>query len=225
MAQLFEPGALPREASRIIPGVVHLPAWLAPETQSRLVTGARAHARGPAAMRRPVLRSGQMSVWMTTLGLWFHTNPYRYSSRTPDGTPVPPVPDLLSDFARDALADAARHAPELGPWVENYRADTALINYYPPGSRMGMHRDDTELSDAPVVSFSIGDSAIFRIATVAGQTRPWRDVPLESGDALVFGGPARLAFHGVPRLIADTTPDGCGLTEGRINITVRQVTA
>jgi alkylated DNA repair protein (DNA oxidative demethylase) len=80
-----------------------------------------------------------------------------------------------------------------------------------------------EESPAPVVSLSIGDEALFRMGGTEGRSKPWDDVLLMSGDLLVFGGPARRAYHGVPRIHPDTAPTGCGLRKGRINVTIRQV--
>ena len=106
--------------------------------------------------------------------------------------------------------------------------EACLINYYAPGAKMGLHRDeDEEDFAAPVVSLSLGDSAIFR---VGGTTRrgPTRSLTLTSGDAMVLAGPSRLAYHGVDRILTGTCdllagdpvfPDG-----GRINLTLRRVT-
>ena len=90
---------------------------------------------------------------------------------------------------------------------------------------MGLHVDAMEEAAAPVISLSIGDEALFRMGNTEGRTRPWDDVTLMSGDLLVFGGPARWAYHGVPRITPGTAPAGCGLREGRINVTMRQVRA
>jgi alkylated DNA repair protein (DNA oxidative demethylase) len=87
---------------------------------------------------------------------------------------------------------------------------------------MGMHADRDEASPAPVVSLSLGDSCVFRFGTAAGRGRPWTDVVLGSGDLFVFGGPSRLAFHGVPRVLAGTADPAVGIEAGRFNITVRQ---
>lgn len=100
--------------------------------------------------------------------------------------------------------------------------EACLVNIYSATARMGLHqdRDEAELS-APVVSLSLGDTALFRIG---GATRkaPTRSFRLQSGDAMILGGLSRLAFHGVDRIL----PDSSTLLEkgGRINLTLRRVT-
>ncbi|WP_449486346.1 alpha-ketoglutarate-dependent dioxygenase AlkB family protein [Streptomyces avidinii] len=98
--------------------------------------------------------------------------------------------------------------------------DIALINFYTGDSRMGLHRDAEERSPAPVVSLSLGDSCLFRFGNTATRGRPYQDVELRSGDLFVFGGPVRMAYHGVPKVLPGTAPPGLGLT-GRLNITLR----
>jgi alkylated DNA repair protein (DNA oxidative demethylase) len=66
---------------------------------------------------------------------------------------------------------------------------------------MGMHPHRAERSAAPVVSLSVGDSCVFRFGNTERRSRPWCDVVLESGDAVVFGGPSRFAFHVVPKTL------------------------
>ena len=88
---------------------------------------------------------------------------------------------------------------------------------------MGMHVDRDEHAHAPVVSFSVGDSCTFRFGTSAGRGRPWTDVLLESGDLFVFGGPSRLAYHGVPKVLPETGDPAIGVGPGRFNVTVRQL--
>lgn len=85
---------------------------------------------------------------------------------------------------------------------------------------MGMHRDAEERSAAPVVSLSLGDTCVFRFGNTDSRGRPYQDVELRSGDLFVFGGPSRLAYHGVPKVLPGTGPRGLGLT-GRLNITLR----
>ena len=86
---------------------------------------------------------------------------------------------------------------------------------------MGLHQDrDEQAADAPVLSVSLGDDALFRIGGVT-RRGPTQSLKLSSGDVLSFGGPARLAFHGIDRIVPGTStlvPDG-----GRINLTLRRV--
>ncbi|MCG7244780.1 MULTISPECIES: alpha-ketoglutarate-dependent dioxygenase AlkB family protein [Corynebacterium] len=217
---------LPRDDARITPGVVHLPGWLPLERQAGIITQLRDIARDvagtPLAMTRPQLKSGQMQVFMLHLGRMWATNPYRYVTHA-GGVRVPPVPDNLLQLATEALGAAALYDESLSQWPATFRPDMALVNYYPPGATMGMHQDRNENSPAPIVSLSIGDEALFRIGGTENRNKPWDDVTLASGDVIVFGGPKRLAFHGVPKTRPDTLPEGCGLKEGRINITFRQV--
>ena len=126
-----------------------------------------------------------------------------------------PFPAWLGELGRRAVADA------LGPEAAGRPAyDIALINFYDGDARMGMHRDSDEKSDAPVVSLSLGDTCVFRFGNTETRTRPYTDVELRSGDLFVFGGPSRLAYHGVPRVHAGTAPPELGLT-GRLNVTLR----
>lgn len=215
--------SLPRPPREITPGVAFLPNALPLARQAALVEEfrgiARAYAGTPHAMVRPQLKSGQMSVFMLHLGQRWDYQRYCYLT---DG--VPPLPAHLRELALSVLADAVRLSPSLSPWA-GMRVDMALINYYPPGSKMGLHVDDFEASDAPVISLSIGDEALFRIGGTENRNKPWDEVTLCSGDAIVFGGPKRRAYHGIPHLNAETLPAGCGLREGRINVTFRQVEA
>ena len=155
-----------------------------------------------------------MSVRMTNCGpLGWVTDErgYRYEPAHPEtGEPWPPIPGLLLK-AWSELAGYP-HPPE-----------ACLVNVYGPEARMGLHQDRDEADFfAPVLSLSLGDTCLFRIG---GLTRggPTRSLRLASGDALVLGGEARLAFHGVDRIMPGTSTL---LREGgRINLTLRRVTA
>ena len=135
---------------------------------------------------------------------------YRYQSHHPaTGAPWPPIPERLEA----AWAELAPGAPP---------PEACLVNFYDEPARMGLHQDrDEHEFTAPIVSLSLGASALFRIGT---ETRngPTRSVRLQSGDAFVFGGPARHSFHGIDRIYPGTStllPEG-----GRINLTMRRVT-
>ena len=211
---------LPR--TEIAPGAVHLPGWLGEPEQRDLVAACRQWARPPAGLRHTKMPSGGvMSVQTVCLG--WHWLPYRYSRTADDGdgAPVKPFPGWLADLGRRALAAACAGGP--AAWEPAaYRPDVALINFYDEHAKMGLHADKDERSPAPVVSFSLGASCVFRFGNAGGRGRPWQDVTLESGDLFVFGGPARLAYHGVTRTLPATGRPGIGLPTGRLNITLRE---
>jgi alkylated DNA repair protein (DNA oxidative demethylase) len=156
-----------------------------------------------------------------TVCLGWHWYPYRYSRTVDDGggEPVKVFPPGLGDLARGFLAQAD---PDRRWWdAAAYRPDVGLVNRYDADARMGLHQDKDERSPAPVVSISLGDDALFRLGNTVDRNRPWQDVTLHSGDVLVFGGPARLAYHGVLRITPGTAPD-IGMSSGRLNITIRE---
>jgi alkylated DNA repair protein (DNA oxidative demethylase) len=84
-----------------------------------------------------------------------------------------------------------------------------------------MHQDKDEMARDPVVSLSIGDTCLFRFGNTSNRGQPCTDVELESGDLFVFGGPSRLAFHGVPKIYPGTGDPATGLESGRLNVTLR----
>ena len=216
MDTLFDPQ---RERRTVTPGAVHLPDWLDLAAQRRIAAAFREWADGPVPLRRTALSGGRrMSVQTVCLG--WHWSPYRYTRAAVDvnGAAVLPLPPWLADLGRAAVADAYDD-PAL---AAAYRPDTALVNFYDGGASMGMHQDRDETSGAPVVSLSVGDRCVFRFGNTETRTAPYDDVALLSGDAFVFGGPARYAFHGVPRTIAGSADPDCGLSSGRINITLRE---
>lgn len=168
-----------------------------------------------APLVRPVTRWGKpMSVRMTSaggLGWVIERGRYRYTPLHPEtGRTWPPIPpEVLSVW--QAVADWP--APP----------DCALINWYGAGARMGLHRDADEGEAgfaAPVVSISLGDPALFRMGGSA-RGDPTRSTVLASGDVTVMGGAARLAYHGIDRVMfgeGDLLPGG-----GRLNVTLRVV--
>jgi DNA alkylation damage repair protein AlkB len=172
---------------------------------------------GPVPMYTPTVRGGRkMSVGMLCLGRHWNALTYSYDDRRSDfdSLPVPPIPDLFRDLAERAAADAGF----------SMRPDICIMNFYTAESRMGVHQDKDESAasieaGAPIVSVSLGDAARF---VVGGVTRrePTRPIVLRSGDVLVMGGPSRLRFHGVTRILTGTAPAGTG--PGRFNLTFRQ---
>ncbi|MFK4106579.1 alpha-ketoglutarate-dependent dioxygenase AlkB family protein [Streptomyces sp. NPDC019531] len=207
-AELF-----PRARTQVAPGAVHVPDWLSPGRQRELLAACREWARPPAGLRT-VRTPGGGTMTARQVCLGWHWYPYAYARTVADGdgAPVKPFPDWLGELGREAVRDT------LGPRPAPY--DIALVNFYDGDARMGMHRDSDEKSDAPVVSLSLGDTCVFRFGNTEARTKPYTDVELRSGDLFVFGGPSRLAYHGVPRVHPGTAPPELGLN-GRLNITLR----
>ncbi|MFJ9819644.1 alpha-ketoglutarate-dependent dioxygenase AlkB family protein [Streptomyces sp. NPDC101151] len=206
----------PRERTEVAPGAVHVPHWLNTERQRALLSACRQWARPPAGLRT-VRTPGGGTMTARQVCLGWHWYPYAYARTVVDGdgTPVKPFPAWLGELGRGAVAAAL--GPETVP-AEPY--DIALINFYDGDARMGMHRDGDEKSHAPVVSLSLGDTCVFRFGNTESRTKPYTDLELRSGDLFVFGGPSRLAYHGVPRVHPGTAPPELGLA-GRLNITLR----
>jgi alkylated DNA repair protein (DNA oxidative demethylase) len=190
----------------------------------RLLPG-RLDLEAQQALAREVLRLGEaappyrprtpggksMSVTMTNLGpLGWVTDArgYRYQPRHPlTEQPWPPIPALLNQLWAE-LCD-----PDVAP-------DCCLVNYYDADAKMGLHRDQDEADFRfPVLSVSLGDSALFRLGGLR-RSDPTGQIRLASGDVCVLGGEARLAYHGVDRILAGSSrliPGG-----GRINLTLRR---
>jgi DNA oxidative demethylase len=202
----------------VAPGAVHLKGWLPLDRQRAIVAECRALVDGGVPGYVPVVRGGgRMHVRMLCLGRHWNGQSYRYEAvRTDyDQRPVPPLPADFRDLARDIAAAAGMRLD----------ADLCIMNYYGADGRMGLHQDKDEsepslAAGVPVVSVSLGDTARFLFGG-ARRRDPVAPVLLESGDAFVFGGPARLRYHGVSRIVPGTAPPVLGLT-GRFNLTFRR---
>lgn len=206
-----------RSAREVLPDVVHVRGWLSADDQAALVEDFRTWALPPAGLRHPRVPTGHlMTVQSVCLG--WHWSPYAYSRTADDtdGAPVKPLPRSIWELARRAATDTAM------PDADAYDPDAAIVNLYAPEARLGLHQDGEEPSSAPVVTISLGDACVFRMAGVDRRTGPFTDVRLESGDLLVFGGVNRRIFHGVPKVHPGTAPPGLALPPGRLSITVRQ---
>ncbi len=188
-----------------------LPAKLAPKAQEMLAAEVLAAAEA-APFYRPVTPGGKpMSVEMTGLGplCWVtDAKGYRYEAAHPvTGKAWPDMPQALLGLWAE-LCD-----PETPP-------DACLVNLYRGEARMGLHQDRDEADFGfPVLSVSLGDTALFRIGGTK-RSDPTASMRLASGDVCVLGGEARLAFHGVDRILGGSSrliPGG-----GRINLTLRR---
>jgi alkylated DNA repair protein (DNA oxidative demethylase) len=197
-----------------IAGLRLYPEHLDGEAQEGLLAAVRAIVRAAPLFTPRMPKSGRpFTVRMTNCGPlgWISDETgYHYQPMHPEtGEPWPPMP-------RSLLALWGELAGYPDP------PEACLINFYDPSAKMGLHQDRDEADfDAPVISISLGDSCLFR---VGGHKRsePTRSIRLGSGDVVVLGGAARLAFHGVDRIYPGTSrllPEG-----GRINLTLRRVT-
>jgi DNA alkylation damage repair protein AlkB len=199
-------------------GAVHLQHRLPIDEQVALVARCRELIDGPAGGYVPTVRGGgKMRVRMMCLGRHWNPLTYRYVETRADydDVPVPPVPKEWVTFA-SALAREAGF---------DFHPDICLINFYGDGGRMGLHQDKDESrasldAGKPVVSISIGDTARFLFGGLRRRD-PVDTILLESGDVFVFGGPARLRYHGVTRIIAGSAPAELGV-HGRFNLTFRE---
>ncbi|THD48179.1 MAG: alpha-ketoglutarate-dependent dioxygenase AlkB [Bradyrhizobium sp.] len=202
------------QSIEVVPGLRHYPLYFDRAAQERLRDALDGVLAAAPLFQPRMPRTGKpFSVRMSNCGPlgWVSDEAgYRYQPGHPEtGAPWPPIPEALLALWREI-------APAAPP------PEACLINVYAAGARMGLHqdRDEAELS-APVVSLSLGDTALFRVGGVTREasTRSFR---LASGDAMTLGGPARLAFHGVDRILAGTSTLLAG--SGRINLTMRRVT-
>jgi alkylated DNA repair protein (DNA oxidative demethylase) len=215
---LFARVPRPVAAVPVAPGAIWLRQWLSSAAQRDLANRCRAIMDGPAGGYVPIVRGGgTMRVRMTCLGRHWNARTYSYESVRSDfdGAPVAAIP-------QEWTALAARLAMDAGFTLE---PDICLINWYGADGRMGLHQDKDESRSSldagrPVVSLSIGDSARFLFGGLRRRD-PVDTLLLESGDVFVFGGPARLRYHGVSRIVPGSGPAALGL-EGRFNLTFRQ---
>jgi len=205
---------MPMKLFRDHAGLCYYPGYLDRDGQAALLAALdEVFAAAPPFTPRMPKSGRPFTVRMSNcgpLGWISDENGYRYEPTHPaTGRPWPPMPGMLIAIWHD-LADYP-HAPE-----------ACLINFYGPAAKMGLHQDrDEQDSAAPVVSLSLGDSCLFRVGGLK-RNDPTRSVRLNSGDAFVLGGNARLVFHGVDRIYPGTSTLLAG--GGRINLTMRRVT-
>ena len=202
----------------IAPGAFHLHCYLPVDAQRALADQCRGLVDGAVPAYVPVVRGGgRMHVRMLCLGRHWNGKTYSYEPTRSDfdGLPAPPLPDNMRSLA-NAIARST------GMTLD---ADLCILNYYDAEGRMGLHQDKDEserslAAGVPVVSISIGDSAKFLFGGLRRRD-PVEALVLESGDAFVFGGPARLRYHGVTRIVPATAPRELEMS-GRFNLTFRQ---
>ena len=197
----------------VAPGVRLWPDGVDLQMQKSLVSDILRLAQAAPFYRPRMPRSGKLfSVEETnfgSLGWVSDIEGYRYDTLHPVTHKAwPQIPEFLLALWKETTGYPAE--PEC-----------CLVNLYRGGAKMGLHQDlDEQAFDAPVLSVSLGDEALFRIGSITRKS-PTKSIKLRSGDVLVFGGPARLAFHGIDRVLggsSEIVPGG-----GRINLTLRRV--
>lgn len=209
---LFDDDASQAEQD-LAPGARLLRGFALPAVPELLAAVAAVQAQAPLRhMRTP--GGLEMRVAMSNCGAlgWVSdARGYRYQASDPlSGRPWPAMPACFAELA----ASAAERAGFAG-----FRPDAALLNRYEPGTRLSLHQDRDERDHAhPIVSVSLGLPALFLFGGLTRGERALR-VPLQHGDVLVWGGPARLRFHGVLALAPGEHPL---LGAQRINITLRR---
>ncbi len=202
-------------------GFLHLPGFFSEPEQTVLLEAVMSVV-AQAPFCTPVMkRFGQpFRVEMTSagaVGWWSDRSGYRYVERHPQtDQPWPPIPQAIRRDIERILAAARERYP-----LPTFYPDSCLINRYRAEGRLGLHVDEDEQDrNAPILSISLGDDAGF---VFGGHDRkdPVARIVLGSGDAVVMAGPARQCFHGIEKIVPDTSrliPGG-----GRINLTIRQV--
>ena len=203
--------------TRLAEGLILFERRLDLTTQQHLWNRCRELSTGAVPMYTPTVRGGKkMSVGMLCLGKHWNGMTYKYEDARSDhdGLAVPPIPPEMSDVARRAAADA-------GFTME---PDLCIMNFYGPEAKMGVHQDKDERPETiaagiPIVSVSLGDAGRFVIGGLSRRD-PTSPLILRSGDVLVMGGPSRLRYHGITRILPGTAPEGTG--PGRFNLTFRQ---
>jgi DNA oxidative demethylase len=202
----------------ITPGAHHFPGFLDLGRQRTLVEECRTLLDGATPGYVPTVRGGgKMHVRMLCLGRHWNGMNYRYETTRSDfdNRPAPPLPEAFRLVAAE-IARAANMSLD---------ADICILNHYEAGGRMGIHQDKDESPESigtgvPVVSISLGDTARFLFGGT-NRRDPVQPIRLESGDAFVFGGPARLRYHGVSRIVPGSGPAELKLT-GRFSLTLRR---
>jgi alkylated DNA repair protein (DNA oxidative demethylase) len=168
-----------------------------------------------APFRRMLTPGGhRMSVAMTNCGCvgWVtDRSGYRYDANDPEtGEPWPPMPRAFRDLATWAAAEAG---------FPCFVPDACLVNRYEPGAKLSLHQDKNERArDAPIVSVSLGLPVTFLFGGLK-RSDPQQRVALRHGDVVAWGGPSRLAYHGVMPLKDGVHPS---LGRQRINLTLRK---
>lgn len=222
------PAALAEQAFKpvvkeIIPGLVHLKNFLSLSQQQNLVDACRDYGVSEGGFYVPTYEnSNHLNLYMFCLGQNWNlvTSSYEPVRTNHDNAPVPPVPPSLLQPALACLKESQK----VSQVIPDCKPDICIVNFYTAAGKLGMHQDKDETKRSlaagiPVISLSLGDACDF----VFGDKDNPQSVRLQSGDGLVFGGPARNVFHGVAKVHPNTCPRNLKLkSPGRVNLTFRQ---
>jgi alkylated DNA repair protein (DNA oxidative demethylase) len=210
---LFEQNDSSPQNEEIAPGAVFLHRFALPHEAAILQALSEITASAP--FRHMVTPGGhQMSVAMTNCGLlgWISDKSgYRYSPADPQtGKNWPRMPEVFLRLATTAASEAG---------FAGFAPDACLINRYHPGTKLSLHQDKDERDFShPIVSVSLGIPAVFLFGGLK-RTGKTQRLPVQHGDVIVWGGPARLRFHGIMPLKPAIHP---ALGSFRVNLTFRK---
>lgn len=222
----------------LMPGMVLLKHHLAHDEQVDIVKTCREIGLGPGGFYQPGFANGaKLRLKMMCLGLDWDPQTRLYGKeRVIDGSKPPSIPNHFSKLVIRAIQEAhSLIKKECGVTcvediLPSMSPDICIVNFYTTNGRLGLHQDRDESKESlqkglPVVSFSIGDTAEFLYGTQRDVEKA-KNVLLESGDVLIFGGESRHVFHGVSSIIPNSAPQellqDTRLLPGRLNLTFRQ---
>ncbi|CAH9076947.1 unnamed protein product [Cuscuta europaea] len=219
-------------------GMVHLKKFIPLLDQVRLVKTCRELGIGHGGFYQPGYRDGsKLHLRMMCLGKNWDPETSQYSDERPwDGAKPPEIPDEFHDLVINALHQSRSYMEKqlkckiIDADLPLMSPNICIVNFYTASGRLGLHQDKDESwksidKGLPVVSFSIGDTAKFVYGS-ENDIEKAKEILLESGDVLIFGGQSRLIFHGVSSIKPETAPkyllDETALKPGRLNLTFRQ---
>jgi alkylated DNA repair protein (DNA oxidative demethylase) len=219
------------ETGALLPGLVILKGFLTPEEQQELVNESRKMGLQEGGFYKPTYASGaKCRLHQMCLGRHWNVKTEKYEDRRSnfDDAPVPALPESWKVYAQRSLNAASEIDPQVMGTCKKMTPDICVVNFYKKAGRNGMHIDKDESDEAmsmgsPVISFSIGSAAEF--AYIDHYPDPHEAVPivrLESGDVLVFGGPARNVVHALTRVYNGMQPSWLHMRSGRLNLTFRE---
>ncbi|KAJ7531020.1 hypothetical protein O6H91_14G029000 [Diphasiastrum complanatum] len=227
------------------PGLVLLKNWLSMDEQINIIKECQQFGKGVGGFYKPTYGDGNaMHLWMMCLGKHWEPTMSSYLDKRVnyDNSTPPPIPLAFVSLVEKALLVAqsvcakdssirrmrSKIEQEILP---SMRPDVCIVNFYERSGKLGMHQDKDESSEslargAPVISFSIGDTAEFYYGNDR-KAQNSKHLFLESGDVLIFGGSARMIYHGVESILPGTAPSWLtsktNLRPGRLNLTFREL--